>query len=64
MLTPPLSDWEAVGSNPMAGSNRIGFFYPAKEFQMFSLTENVSNRFSTQQDHLVAYLQLCVIVEK
>ena len=55
-VMPPLSDWEVVGSNPIPGMSRIGFFYPRKKFQWFSLAENVSYLFSTQQNHLVAYL--------
>ena len=61
-VTPPLNDWEVVGSNPMTSMSRI-VFYPGKEFQWFSLTENVSYSFSTQHDHLVAHLYpLCFIV--
>ena len=37
------------------------FFYPGKEFQWFSLTENVSNQFYIQQDHLVANWEHCVL---
>ena len=55
-LKPTLSDWEFVSSNPTADMSRIWFFYLGKKFQCFSLTENVSDQFSTQQDHLVAYL--------
>ena len=41
-VTAPLSDWEVVGLNPTSSMNRIGFFYPGKKFQWFSLTENVT----------------------
>ena len=35
---------------------KVRVFHPGKKFQWFSLTENVSYSFSTQQDHLVTYL--------
>ena len=39
-VTPPPSEFEVVGSNPTAGMSKLGFFYPGKKFQWFSLAEN------------------------
>ena len=47
------TEWQGgrgIGSN----SQDRGFFLHREEIPMVSLTENVSNQFSTQQDHLVA----------
>ena len=56
--TPPLSDWEIVGSNPTVGMSRLGFLSWEEIPMIFPdwQTENVSNQFSTQLDHLVAWL--------
>ena len=54
-VIPTLSDWEVVGLNSKAGMSRAGFFTQGR-FQWFSPAENVLHLFSTQQDHLVAYL--------
>ena len=62
---PPMSDWEVVGSNPTAGMNRIGICIQGRNFNGFPWLKNVSDQFSTQHDHLVAYLwPICVIVVK
>ena len=59
-----ISHWEVVGLNPTAGMSRLGLFFSREEISMVSLPNNVSYLFSTQQDHLVAYLWACVIVVK
>ena len=57
-VTPPLSDWEVVGSNPTGGMSRIGFLIQGRNFDGFPWTKMFHISFSIQQDHLAAMLFL------